>query len=139
MTTFGSQILIGLQVLAQPQNLIALVAGLLAGVVLGALFRRVGVSGAAALVLLMPVAITLDPTTGLVLLAACLTTAMIAMIPTSLASTDAPTARRYSLPLCASTESRHCSNVSRRRFMREKKRFAGSRASFASSHADACR
>ena len=51
--------------------------GTLAGAILGAMFRRIGVSGAAALVLLMPVATTLDPTTGLVLLGACLTASLV--------------------------------------------------------------
>ena len=78
MTTLGSQVLTGLQALALPLNIAALLAGALAGALLGTLFQRIGVSVAAALVLLMPLATTLDPATGLILLAACLTAALIA-------------------------------------------------------------
>lgn len=79
MTALGTQILTGLQVLAMPVNLIAVIAGTLLGALLGAMFRQLGVSGAAALVLLMPAATLLEPTTGLALLGACLTAALIAM------------------------------------------------------------
>lgn len=61
-----------------PVNLIAVIVGTLLGALLGAVFRKLGVSGAAALVLLMPVATLLEPTTGLALLGACLTAALIA-------------------------------------------------------------
>ena len=78
MTSLGTQILTGLQVLAMPVNLIAVIAGTLIGALLGTMLRKLGVSGAAVLVLLMPVATLLEPTTGLALLGACLTAALIA-------------------------------------------------------------
>ena len=78
MTDVLSQVMLGLQTLAMPFNLAALGAGTLSGALLGPLLRRLGIGAAAALVMLMPIASTLDPITGLVLLSACLTTALIA-------------------------------------------------------------
>lgn len=57
-------------VLAVPSNLVAAIVGVLAGVALTAPFRRVGLAGATALVVAMPVASQLDPIAGLILLGA---------------------------------------------------------------------
>lgn len=99
MTTLGSQILAGLQVFTSPFNLLALAIGVLAGAGVGPLFRRIGVSGAAALVLLMPLATALDPTMGLILLGACLVTALIVTTPLDRAFGSARPTQHYGIPL----------------------------------------
>ena len=98
MTTFGTQILTGIQVLSAPFNLLALVVGMLAGAALGPLVTSIGISSAAALVLLMPLAAGLDPTMGLILLGACLVTSQIATMLSGNASIGQQPANFYRIP-----------------------------------------
>ena len=99
MTDVLSQVMLGLQTLAMPFNLAALGAGTLSGALLGPVLRRLGIGAAAALVMLMPIASTLDPITGLVLLSACLTTALIATTDHAPATILHP--RHHTVPLTA--------------------------------------
>ncbi len=101
MTFLWAHILLGLQTLALPVNLAALLGGLIAGGLLGPLLGRIGVGAAAALVLLMPLAITLDPVTGLMLLGACLASALIATAHRAPETMLPP--RHHNVPLLAAS------------------------------------
>jgi TctA family transporter len=81
MDALGIHVFGALALLAAPLNLVAMLAGLLAGVLGSRVVARLGLDAAAVLALLFPIAALLDPATALILLASAWAAALVASAP----------------------------------------------------------
>jgi TctA family transporter len=81
MDALGIHVFGALALLAAPLNLLAMLAGLLAGALGSRVVAHLGLDAAAMLALLFPIAALLDPTTALILLASAWAAALVASAP----------------------------------------------------------